>query len=234
MWATDAGRYYPSVGRRSHAQSTRCYSLLGDPTLTSSTSSTRRTMVKSFREIIGVPPSTASTGDSVLLIIDAQNEYAKGQLAVTDADSSRKAIKSLLDKYRAANGSVIHIVHQVPAGAPVFTPDTELAAEFAELDPTPTEVVVTKNFPGSFAGTSLDDEVKKTGKNKLVLVGYMAHVCVSTTARQAAERGYDVLVVADGIGDRDIPGVSGAEVTRVVLAELGDAFATVVKSGDVA
>lgn len=31
----------------------------------------------------------------------------------------------------------------------------------------------------------------------------MAHVCVSTTARQAAERGYDVVVVRDGVGDRD-------------------------------
>lgn len=31
-------------------------------------------MAKSFRELIGVQPSTASTSDSVLIIIDAQNE----------------------------------------------------------------------------------------------------------------------------------------------------------------
>jgi hypothetical protein len=31
-------------------------------------------MSKSFREIIGVQPSKASTSDSVLIIIDAQNE----------------------------------------------------------------------------------------------------------------------------------------------------------------
>lgn len=61
----------------------------------------------------------------------------------------------------------------------------------------------------------------------------MAHVCVSTTARQAHEKGYDVLVVEDGVGDRDIPGVGGDELTRTVLAELGDFFATVVKSGDI-
>ena len=61
----------------------------------------------------------------------------------------------------------------------------------------------------------------------------MAHVCVSTTARQASQRGYDVLVVADGIGDRDIPDVKGNEVTRVVLSELADVFATVVKSEDI-
>jgi hypothetical protein len=32
-------------------------------------------MAKAFRELIGVPPSNASTKDSVLVIIDAQNEY---------------------------------------------------------------------------------------------------------------------------------------------------------------
>jgi len=32
-------------------------------------------MAKAFRELIGVQPSTASTKDSILVIIDAQNEY---------------------------------------------------------------------------------------------------------------------------------------------------------------
>lgn len=31
-------------------------------------------MAKAFRELIGVQPSTASVNDSVLIIIDAQNE----------------------------------------------------------------------------------------------------------------------------------------------------------------
>ena len=61
----------------------------------------------------------------------------------------------------------------------------------------------------------------------------MAHVCVSTTAREAMQKGYEVVLVEDAIGDRDIPGVKGDEVTRVALAELADVFGTVVKSGDV-
>lgn len=61
----------------------------------------------------------------------------------------------------------------------------------------------------------------------------MAHVCVSTTARQAAERGYDVIVVRDAVGDRDIPGVKAEQLVEVVLAELADAFATVVDAADI-
>lgn len=66
-----------------------------------------------------------------------------------------------------------------------------------------------------------------------VFTGYMAHVCISTTAHQAAQHGYDVLVARDAVGDRDISGVKGGELVRIVLAELADGFATVVESGDV-
>ena len=68
---------------------------------------------------------------------------------------------------------------------------------------------------------------------KIVLTGYMAHVCVSTTARQAEQRGYEVLLAEDGIGDRDIPGATGEEVTKMVMNELGDAFGTVVQGSSI-
>ena len=58
-------------------------------------------------------------------------------------------------------------------------------------------------------------------------------MCVSTTARQGAELGYDVVLAEDAIGDRDIPGVSAEEVTKVALRELGDAFGTIVQSKDI-
>lgn len=124
----------------------------------------------SFRELIGVQPSTASTKDSTLIIIDAQNEYAKGKLQCSNTPSSRKAIASLLQKYRDANGKIVHVVHQVPEGAPVFTPNTELAEEFDELKPKAGEKVVKKNHPSAFAETDLHEHL---GGGKIVLTGYM-------------------------------------------------------------
>ena len=90
-------------------------------------------MAQSFRSLVGEVDSTASTSDSALIIIDAQNEYASGALTVTNAAQSGKVIASLLEKYRAAGGKVVHVLHKVPEGAPVFTPGTELAEEFKEL-----------------------------------------------------------------------------------------------------
>ncbi|KAI9657435.1 MAG: hypothetical protein M1821_003117 [Bathelium mastoideum] len=188
----------------------------------------------SFRATIGIPPSKANPSDSALVIIDAQNEYVSGKLAVSNADTSRAAISDLLSRYRKAGGKIVHVTHQVPDGAPVFTPGTDLAKEFDELQPKSGEITVTKQFPGSFTKTDLDDLLKKESVKKVVLCGYMAHVCVSTTAREASQLGYDVLLAEDAISDRDIPGASGNDVTKMVMLELGDAFGTVVKSADIA
>ncbi|KAJ7045275.1 Isochorismatase-like protein [Mycena alexandri] len=191
--------------------------------------------MSSFRSLLGIAPSTANTSDSILIIIDAQNEYASGALAMSEPvlASTRPVIARLLEKYRAAGGAIVHVVHIVPDGAPVFTPGTPLAEEFAELAPRDGEPVVGKCFPGSFAETNLQEVVDATGLRKLVLVGYMAHVCVSTTAREGHQLGYDVLVAEDAVGDRNIPGASGEEVGKMVMLELADIFATIVKSGDI-
>lgn len=213
--------------------------------------------VQSFLNIVGVSPSSATPSNSTLVIIDAQNEYAEGKLKVTNAPESRKAIAALLKRYRDAGGRVVHVVHKTPQGAPVFTPDTKLAEEYEELAPRSGEKVIGKNHPSSFADTDLQEYLGSEAGTKIVLAGYMvsslgsgggesfsmsvaiadqctqAHVCVSTTARDAARFGYDVLIAEDCVGDRDIPGVSGGDLTKIVMHELADAFATVVQSSDI-
>ena len=192
---------------------------------------------KSFRSLIGLSPSTASAQDSTLIIIDAQNEYATGHLQVKHVDESRRVIASLLSYYRQAGDgkNIVHVVHEVPSGAPVFTPGTSLAEEFSELTPQSQEKVVKKNLPSSFAQTDLDEYLQFLGERgrKIVLVGYMAHVCVSTTARAGAEKGYDVIIPKDAVGDRDIPGTQADDLVAVVLHELSDAFATVLSAADI-
>lgn len=125
-------------------------------------------------DILGIQPSTATTKDSVLVIIDAQNEYAMGKLKVANVTSSREKIKELLEKYRSSNGKIIHVKHSVPDGAPVFTPGTELAEEFDELKPKDGEEVIEKKFPGAFAETGMKGMLGDT--KKVVLTGYMVRL----------------------------------------------------------
>lgn len=126
-----------------------------------------------MRSILGAGPSTASPSNSTLLIIDAQNEYAEGKLKVSNAAETRKTIAALLKKYRDANGKIIHVTHKVPDGAPVFTPSTNLAKEFAELEPKSGEKVIQKPHPSCFADTDLHEHLGGKAGDKIVLVGYM-------------------------------------------------------------
>ncbi|KAJ7155100.1 Isochorismatase-like protein [Mycena filopes] len=192
--------------------------------------------MRTFNSIVGFPPTTANTSDSVLVIIDPQNEYASGQLAIPEPvlTDTRAVIARLLEQYRAAGGAIVHVLHQAHDDTwPVFTPGTPLAEELPEFAPRDGEPVVWKRWPGSFAESNLKEVVDATGLRKIVLVGYMAHVCVSTTAREGHQLGYGVVVVEDAVGDRNIPGANGEEVTKMVMLELADIFATVVSSGDI-
>lgn len=127
--------------------------------------------VQTIRSILGMPSSTPTLVDSVLLIIDAQGEYATGLLKTARIDETRAATKTLLDRYRAAGGSVIHVVQDMPAGAPFCTPNTSLAAILDELTPVAAEPVVAKTHASAFTNTTLQEELVKTDKKKLAVVG---------------------------------------------------------------
>lgn len=90
---------------------------------------------QSFRSILGVPPSQPNPTNSVFIIVDAQNEYDHGKLAISDVASSRAVIEKTLGKYREAKGDVVHVLHATSTEAPLFTTGTELAEEFVELKP---------------------------------------------------------------------------------------------------
>jgi len=116
-----------------------------------------------------------------------------------------------------------------------FTQGTELAEEFPEVAAREGEKVIWKEAISGFTNTDLHEYLSSLGERgkKTVMTGYMAHVCVSTTARQGNDLGYNVLLPKDAIGDRDIPGFGGAEVTDAVMKELGDAFGTVIQSSEI-
>jgi nicotinamidase-related amidase len=67
----------------------------------------------------------------------------------------------------------------------------------AEVAPLLEEVVIDKPGRGAFTNTELDAVLKAKRIRNLVVCGVTADACVSTTVREASDRGYDVLVVED-------------------------------------
>jgi biuret amidohydrolase len=70
----------------------------------------------------------------------------------------------------------------------------------AELYPRRGEPVVDKPGKGAFYATDLDALLKNRGIAQLFVCGVTTEVCVNTTVREANDRGYDCLVVADCVG----------------------------------
>jgi len=66
------------------------------------------------------------------------------------------------------------------------------------LEPRPGELVVNKTTYGTFNSTGLDHALRSLGVASLVVGGLVTNVCVETTARDAADRGYEVVLLDDG------------------------------------
>jgi len=69
-----------------------------------------------------------------------------------------------------------------------------------ELYPMPGEPVIDKPGKGAFFATDLHAILQHRGITQLVVTGVTTEVCVNTTVREANDRGYDCLVVADCCG----------------------------------
>ncbi len=68
-----------------------------------------------------------------------------------------------------------------------------------ELKPLPNEPVIDKPGKGAFYATDLDAILHARGIPHLIVTGVTAEVCVQTTVREANDRGYECLVLSDGI-----------------------------------
>jgi nicotinamidase-related amidase len=66
-----------------------------------------------------------------------------------------------------------------------------------ELYPESGEPVIDKPGKGAFFATDLHAILQNRGITQLVVTGVTTEVCVNTTVREANDRGYDCLVVAD-------------------------------------
>ena len=146
------------------------------------------------------PKSTA------LVLIDLQNGVLGRKLAPVSADELLERGKALAQRFRTAGAPVVLVNVKPPLAGPERQVDEPsalpkvLPSGFADLAPglaQPGDILISKTTWGAFFRTDLDAELRKRGVRTIVLGGVATHIGVDTTARQAWELGYELVIARD-------------------------------------
>jgi nicotinamidase-related amidase len=185
-----------------------------------------------LRQLTGMSAAPAPLSEAVLILVDAQNTYRAGVMALAGIEPALDEAARLLARARALKVPVIHIQHDAGPGSP-YDIRVELGAIADKVAPKEGEPVVVKQYPNSFVSTDLDARLKALGAKKLVIAGFMTHMCINSTTRGAFNLGYEVTVPASATATRPLPALGGGTVSAetlqvAALAALSDMFAVVV------
>ena len=120
----------------------------------------------------------------------------------------------LMQAFRAIGARVVHVTlgcelpdfsDAPPSTQPFFraTNNTAGTREHEIVDvlkPRPGELVVNKRTQGAFASTGIEIALRSMGIDTIVVTGVSTNNCVETTAREASDRGFGVVMVSDATG----------------------------------
>ena len=175
-------------------------------------------------------PFSLAPERSALVVVDMQNDFVRegAPQEVPAARDTVPVISSLLEAYRAAGRPVMYT--RFTAGpkptllwrwSPECGPEQrscwpgeerryadrpealEGHAVIDELSPRMGEPVIDKYGYGGFHNTNLQDVLHAHEVTQIVLTGTVTQICVEETAREGFHRGFEVVVVRDGVSTFD-------------------------------
>ena len=190
-------------------------------------------------------------GSTALLAIDMQREFFTADIGQCPAemDAIIPRVASVLALARQLGCQVIHTresyqpdlsdVHAYRHSLDYVGEQRSLGRfcvlgepghEFVEaVKPLDSEVVIDKASFGAFYNTELDTILRAKGIDHLILCGVTTQCCVHSTLREAVDRGYWCLTIADACAATE-PGMH--ESALALIAGEGHLFGWVADSAD--
>ena len=180
------------------------------------------------------PQSTA------LVLIDLQKGIAGNGRAPYSSQEIISRSKQLAERFRAA-GSPVFLVHvhwakdysdalKQPVDEPAQLPTDGLPEgwnDFADGLKHDGDIIIHKRNWGAFHGTDLDLHLRRRGIKTIVLGGIATNFGVESTARDAWERNYNLVVVEDACT------TNSAEAHALAFKYIFPRISRVVKSEDI-
>jgi nicotinamidase-related amidase len=177
---------------------------------------------------------------SALVLIDLQKGILGRALAPVTSQELVVRGQALAERFRAAKATVVLVnVAFSPDGADMLRqpvdqaapmPAGGLPAGWNEFPPglmQAGDLQITKRQWGAFYGTEMDLQLRRRGIRTIVLGGVATQIGVESTARQAYEHGYELLIVKDATTSSDAEGHDMS--MKHIMPRLG----RIVQSGDI-
>jgi len=178
---------------------------------------------------------------TALVLIDLQKGVVARELAPYTATQLVNTAKELADRFRRAGAVVVPVnvafskdfkdALRQPVDQPMAIPPGGFPADFSELAEgiaKPDDILITKRQWGAFHGTELDLQLRRRGVNTIVLGGIATNMGVESTARQAWELGYNLIIVEDATS------TFSAEMHDFAFSKIFPRISRIVKSADLA
>ena len=150
--------------------------------------------------------TTLDPKSTALVLVDLQKGILGYPLTPLSGEQLVTAGKALAEQFRAAGAPVVLVnvswapdfadALQAPVDQPMHI-EGGLPANFAELADglaKPGDILITKHQWGAFTGTELDLQLRRRGIRSIVLGGVSTSMGVESTARQAWELNYHVVI----------------------------------------
>ncbi|MDP9795556.1 nicotinamidase-related amidase [Catenuloplanes nepalensis] len=141
-----------------------------------------------------------------LIVVDVQESFRRGPRwgSVSVPDIAARVGRLVADA-RERGETVVWVLHAEPGIGGPFDPASGFVRMIDGLEPLPGEPVLTKTTRNAFTGTDLQRLLTLAGTRELAICGIQTEQCCETTARVAADLGFDVVFVTEATATFPIP-----------------------------
>lgn len=173
-----------------------------------------------------------------LILIDIQKDYfPDGRMELVGMTAAAARAAEILVHMRQHKRPIFHVQHiSRRPGATFFLPDTDGVRIHDAVAPLAGEVLIQKQYPNSFRGTSLLDRLQQLEIDEVVICGAMSHMCIDATTRAAFDYGLGCVVIEDACATRDLTfgstRVPAVMVHASFMAALASPYARVLTGAD--
>jgi nicotinamidase-related amidase len=162
--------------------------------------------------------ATAGIGDRpALLVVDFVYGFTDPESPIgSDMSSAVEATQSLLPVARKAGVPIVYTIHgyrpdMADAGVwprkypslSVLQMGTRWTEIDARVEPRPEDLVIVKQYPSAFFGTTLHSTLVAGGIDSLIVTGTTTSGCIRGTVVDGMQHGYRVFVPEECVADRD-------------------------------